>query len=381
MLVFCLLLPVLAFCQSGIITGKVVQADTKAPIKASVFLANSSFGTSTTDDGTFTLTELKPGQYTLVVNALGYQSHSQTVLLNGKSVNLTIELSRKEIQLKEVSISTLSKADRELYYRQFKDQFIGTDKNAADCKIINPDILNISYHKAKKELDVNTDEFLIVENQALGYRIKFLIEEFKNDGIANTTAYTGQPLFEELPGSASQKKKWLKNRQDAYYGSPMHFYRSLYKDSLAANGFEIYRLTRELNPKPDPPKLSPGRYTILNEIDLRPRYINQSLDKKQWQPSDIFKRSNVPGIFAITFPNLLYVVYNKKKAEFSFKDVYHPAEIGNYPVTIISVSNNPPYALFDTNGNIVGDENPLYEGDWAISRLSQMLPVDYEPGK
>jgi len=377
-----ILCPVISFAQSGTITGKVVQADTKSPVRASVFLSNSSFGASTADDGTFTLSGLKPGQYTLVVTTLGYQDHTETVLINNTPVKLNIELAHKANLLKEVTVSTVSKADWKKYYELFKQVFIGNDKNAGDCKIINPDIINFSYQKAEKELDASTDDFLIVENKALGYRVKFLIREFKNDGISGITTYSGQPLFEELPGSESQKKKWLNNRDEAYYGSAMHFFRSLYKDSLAAEGFELYHLTRQLNPKTPLAAPAPSQSkVIVNEIDFRPDYINQRLDKKAWLATDVVKPTNQPGIFALAFPDYLYVVYKKKWEESYFKDLYRPADMLNYQTTILSLSNKPQYALFDSNGVIVGEENPLYEGTWSKARLSQLLPVDYTPGK
>jgi hypothetical protein len=379
LLLLSLLCPIIALAQSGTITGKVIEADTKAPVRASVFLASSSFGTTAADNGIFTLSGIKPGQYTLVVNAIGYQDHTQTVMVTSEPVSLTIELAHKTIELKEVTISTLSKADWNSCFAQFKEKFIGTDKNAGDCKIINPDVLNFSYHKAKKELDASTDDFLIVENKALGYRVKFLIQEFKSDGITQTTSYVGQPLFEELTGSESQKKKWRNKRREAYYGSSRHFYRSLLKDSLVADGFEIYPLTRQLIPKPTPAPLKPNQENV-REISAHSIYTDEKLGSK-WKRTDILNTTNQPGIYAITFPNCLYVVYKNKRVDGYPRDVYHPNDMPNYEVTIVSLSNKPPYALFDTNGSLLNDPPPLYEGTWAMSRLSMLLPVDYEPGK
>jgi hypothetical protein len=375
--VLCLLCPIITLAQSGMITGKVVQADTKAPVRASVFLSNSSFGTETAGDGTFTLNSIKPGQYTLIVNALGYQQHTEIVLVSGRLINLNIELAIKTTMLKGVSITALSKADWKLCYGQFKGKFIGTDKNAGDCKIINPDVLNISHHKATQELDVNTDDFLIIENRALGYRLKFLIQDFKSDGITHNTSYAGDALFEDLHGNASQQRRWLKNRNNAYYGSAMHFYRSSYQNDLNAEGFEIYHLTRQPYPKRTSAPLTRGR--LLMEIDRTPDYYKENLDKEQWQAADILKQTRQPGIFAITFPDCLYVIYKKKHAGLYANPVYRPVGMPDYQVTIVSLVNDPPYALFDANGVILSNDTPLYEGAWSASRLSDLLPVNYIP--
>jgi len=79
-----------------------------------------------------------------------------------------------------------------------------------------------------------------------------LLKSFKSDRINDTISYQGQQVFEELPGTAAQKKKWAINRDLAYYGSAMHFLRSLYTDKLKEEGFEAYRFTRMQNPAARP---------------------------------------------------------------------------------------------------------------------------------
>jgi hypothetical protein len=71
-------------------------------------------------------------------------------------------------------------------------------------------------------------------------------------------------------------------------------------------------------------------------------------------------------------------MYTKKLEKESFKDVFVPLDMPNYESSIITLFNNPPYALFDMNGVIIG-ESPLYEGTWSKARLSALLPVDYTP--
>ena len=139
----------------------------------------------------------------------------------------------------------------------------------------------INYHKATQELDVNTDDFLIIENRALGYRLKFLIQDFKSSDITHNTSYAGDALFGDLPATASQKRRWLKNRDDAYYGSAMHFYRSLYQNNLNAQGFEIHHLTRQLYPKTTP-ALRFQRGQLIRETRIAPEYSSQTLDKEQF---------------------------------------------------------------------------------------------------
>lgn len=48
----------------------------------------------------------------------------------------------------------------------------------------------------------------------------------------------------------------------------------------------------------------------------------------------------------------------------------------NNATTIISFDE--PYAFFDNNGIVANPHSVIYEGDWGISRVAEMLPVDYE---
>lgn len=385
------LLPVIAIAQNGTISGRVIGKDTKSPVaRASVFLSNSSFGTTTSNDGTFTLSGLKPGQYSLVVTTVGYQDFVKTVLVADAPIRLDIELEQKTIELREVTISTTSKADWKRNYEQFRKEFIGTDANAKNCDVVNPKILNFHYYKTQQRLEAYADEFLVVENRGLGYRVKFLLRDFKSDKISGIISYEGQRLFQDLPGSASQKKKWRINRDLAYYGSAMHFYRALYTDKLKEEGFEIRKLTRILNPdRPQEVEIqrkialysSLGRRDSVNHwIDLAnlSKYAREHVSGVPWFSFEVLRTTEQPGIYAITFPDYLYVMYTRKREETVFKDVYRPLDMPNYETSIVTLTNNERYALFDKNGIVVGN-SPLYEGTWSKARLSELLPVDYTP--
>lgn len=395
----CLLCPMVTLAQYGSITGKVIGKNSKSPIaRASVFLNNSSFGTISKDNGTFALNNLRPGQYTLVITAIGYEDYTKTLLVGSETINVDAELSTKSIELKEVTISTSTKADWRRNFEQFKTEFIGSDRNAKDCEIINPDVLNFTYRKSKQILEAYADDFLIVENRALGYRVKFLVKDFKSDRISGIISYSGQRLFEELPAKESQKKKWRVKRDEAYYGSAMHFYRSLYKNRLDEEGFEAYKLRRFLNPQRAPDdviqkKLERFRSAyntrapsniILDSLNYwtgminMSRYYEQSVSAVKYFSNELLRTTDRSGIYAIEFPEYLYVIYTKKREETYFRDVYRPLTMPNYETTVLSFLNQTRYALFDMNGIIVAD-SPLYEGTWSKSRLSTLLPVDYIP--
>lgn len=379
--------PFVSHAQTGVINGMVTDSGTNKPIpRASVFLSNSSVGTATGDDGKFTLSGIRYGQYTLVVSILGYKDFEKTVLVGKNPINVDVKLAPKPIALREVVIS--SPADWKRNFEAFKKDFIGTDENAKYCQIMNPQVLNLTYNSTKKILHADADQFLIVENKALGYRIKFLLNDFTADNINGIVSFNGDRLFEDLPGSNSQKRKWHEKREDVYYGSSMNFFRALYQDKLDTSGFIVYRLKRYPNPERPKEEVIQRELTInkmrenrdsmiywLN-LEAMPKWNPQHLEKPPLKQFEIFSHTDKPGVFMLHFTDYLYVVYTKKRDPVTYKDVYVPLDMPNYEISVISLIDGFP--IFDMNGIIIGN-SPLFEGTWSKSRLSDMLPVDYIP--
>jgi len=387
LILVCLFFPFIALAQNGVISGFVTSADSKKPLaRASVFLSNSAVGTATGDDGKYMLSGIRPGQYTLVVSILGYEEYSKAVLVGREPIKLDIELAQKPLMLREVVIS--SSADWKKNYEAFKKDFIGTDDNAKYCEVKNPHILNITYNPTKQILHADADQFLVIENKALGYRVKFLVNDFNVDKIANIVSREGQQVFEELPGSEAQKKRWHQKREEAYHGSAMHFYRSLYTDKLKEEGFEIYRLKRYLNPLRPTDEVIRHKFQVFKDRGMRDsaiyyinlekmsKYYNESLMKPSLFTFEVLNRDERLGLYDLHFLDYLYVVYTRKTDDIYNKDLYRPIDMPNYAVSVIT--SNAPYIVFDMNGIVVANP-PLYEGAWARDRLSDMLPVDYVP--
>jgi hypothetical protein len=321
-----------------------------------------------------------------VVSILGYENFSQSVLVGDKPQQLVIEMMPKPIQMKEVVVTTNANWKRN--YALFAKNFIGTSANAKQCKVINPHAVSLIYHKKTETLEASTDEFLVVENKALGYRVRFLVNQFTSSTLTNEIRYHGQVLFEELKGSKSQHKKWEEKRHDAYFGSTMQFYRALIHQDLENQGFVIRRFVRTPNPKRLPEQFlrqklnqfrgSTNRDSInyWNQQAREPRYL-ENLFKEPLKVEDVVRRTDQPGLFALTFPDCLYVVYTKKHDETITSDIYRPLDMENYSVSIITLLAK--YSLFDLNGVSVSTGSTIYEGDWANSRLAELLPVDYTP--
>jgi len=388
-----LLLPFAVLAQGGEISGVVTNADSKKPIGgASVFLSNSQAGTATSESGKYTLSGLRPGQYTLVISSLGFEDFKKTVVVENALIKLDVELTPKPLMLREVVIS--SAADWRKNYEMFRKEFVGRDENSKLCEVTNPHILNLTYNQTKQMLHAEADEFLVVDNHALGYRVKFLVRDFNIDNINRIVSSAGDRVFEELPGTPAQKKKWHDAREAVYYGSSMHFFRSVIAESTAKEGFKVYNLKRD----PYPGRLSESaimmgynigrqaqnRDSVKKYYDMEnlPKWTNQKLtpDYDSMMPTmneqEYASRASNNGLFALHITDYMYIVYTKKTEETDFKDIYRPLKMPNYQVSVLTPENGDP--IFDMNGIIVGN-GPLTEGTWSKSRLSDELPVDYVP--
>lgn len=343
LLLFLLFMPLVVAAQYHI-TGKVVDIITKKPIaNANVFLSNASAGTKTNVDGTFSLNNVRGGQYEMVVSIIGYAIYKQTVMVN-KDISLPdIQLSEQAIQLQEVKITGIDKhwAD---HYATFKREFLGTTDNAEECDILNPHIL--SFARDSGVFTAQANGMLIIENKALGYQIKYLLSSFSDDPRTGIIYFEGEAFFEDLKGKKRQVSKWNKNRLLTYLGSDMHFLRSVISNQVKEEGFLVQRLIRTPNP---------AYHGGLNN-----KYI-QTLVTTPLSTSEYAVSTDQKGEYALDFKDGLAVSYQ------------------NNPLSGSIINIKAPYAYFDNNGIILNPQNILLEGNWGQSRIAELLPVDYEP--
>lgn len=376
------------------ISGKVIDKDSQKPLaSASVFLGNATKGTISQQDGSFRISNIKPGQYDVVVSIIGYQTFAYSLMIDRDRNELVLELVRKPQTLKAVVV--LPDHVRQRYMDLFKRQFIGRSPNALSCKLLNPEIVDFHYDAAKDILTATADEFLIVENKALGYRIKFLLTQFVYNNTKAWSSYVyyeGQALFEELPGSNSKKNKWKKNRQTAYTGSSMHFFRAARSKKIKEEGFIMHTVVRKENTERPPEELIqsklnrfrvPGTANIINKDSLEywskkaqlPK-VTQVLYTDTLKEENLIKRTDQPGIYALGYENFLYVVYAKKKSEYH-SAYYKPNDKNALPYTIMSLQDD--YAFFDNNGIVTNPQSLIYEGYWGnYGAVADMLPADFE---
>lgn len=107
---FLFALPTLIFAQKtdkGAVRGNVYDAETTQPLSfATVQLQGAALGATTDVNGFFTLSNVPPGSYQLLVTYVGYDSSSTSVVVKaGEILYQTINLSESGSQIGEVVIS------------------------------------------------------------------------------------------------------------------------------------------------------------------------------------------------------------------------------------------------------------------------------------
>lgn len=241
LLLLCCIISFAGYAQQ-VVKGVVLDAEKNIPIpKASVFLNNTSVGTTANDEGKFELF-IPAGKYELIVSSVGYITGNKTISGGEKGDLLTIKLQPKAPELEAVVIEPYLKNGWETWGRFFLDNFIGTTAQAADCRILNQDVIRFRHNKKEGKLTAHAAEALVIENKALGYRIRYNLETFLYDFNTRYVLYTGYPFFTKMEDREKKQKNWARKRQEMYYGSMMHFMRSVYRNTIVPEGFEVRRL-------------------------------------------------------------------------------------------------------------------------------------------
>lgn len=221
--------------------GKVIASDTRNPvISANVFLSNTSIGTISDQSGTFIITRFPPGRFELVVSCIGFETYTIPVQSHQLPVDLEIILKPKVTELEEVIVEPYEKDGWEKWGNVFIEHFLGTSRFAEDIRLLNSEVLKFRFSKKRNVLKVFSDERILIENKGLGYLLKYDLTRFEFDFTNRLFFYQGFPFFEEMKTDRQgMQKRWSENRKEAYFGSLMHFMRSLYRNILIEQGFEV----------------------------------------------------------------------------------------------------------------------------------------------
>lgn len=337
-----------------VLKGVVYNIESKAPIElANVYISNSTKGTITDNKGQFNLAGIPLGRSELIVSCIGFET--QTIYINHNTIDLEVMLKPKYEDLQTVVVAPYEKDGWKKWGSLFLEHFIGTTQFSNNCKLLNKEAIKFHYSKKRNLLSVRADERLIIENKALGYILKYDLVKFEVDFDNQTFLIQGHPWFEEMQtDKKSEQNKWVRNRDEAYYGSMLQFMRSLYFDKLERDHFEIRRIV--------------------------PLSLDHNILVQKLVPRDslIFKVDSVSVGFQ--FNNYLQVTYTLKELPSAYpKNNYtRIGYIHNPQISQLTLNNN--LVKIYANGAYYDGTNLISSGYWGWSeKMANLLPRDYEP--
>ncbi len=112
LLVLFLFLTGMSFSQTGTIKGFVYLKESGEPVLfTTVFLKGTNFGQSTDVNGYFSISQIPPGEYTIMVTGIGYDTLQESVIVKaGDMISKKLYLVQSNIKLKEVEVSAVQAA-------------------------------------------------------------------------------------------------------------------------------------------------------------------------------------------------------------------------------------------------------------------------------
>jgi hypothetical protein len=346
----------MSMAQTGSVSGRVLDSQTLEPLPfANVFINNTTIGAGTDAKGEFVFKDVPVGSSEIVYSFVGYQTYQSRInVIEGEELKLIIKLISQEQQLADVEVKSSRDKEWERQEKKFEKIFFGSTELAKECKITNPYVIDFPKDVngkfiAKASAPIN------IQNMALGYYVTFYLKDFWSDGVHYSII--GNTKFEEIPPSNEVlTARWIKNRREAYLGSSRHLFYSLLEGRSVEEGFRFYT---------DRGNSTTARLSSFNED------LEKSTSVVTYKLDGIISQGNLPYEKRIMIKNRVEVHYLNKPGE---SDVYK--DIG-HAVSWLEAKNG--FASVNNEGNILNSKELIVSGDMGSARVSNLLPLNYQP--
>ncbi|RMH50857.1 MAG: carboxypeptidase-like regulatory domain-containing protein [Bacteroidetes bacterium] len=336
------------------LSGVVLDAETGRPLDgAHVFIAASMTGTAAGPDGRFRLERVPAGTHRLIATRLGYTPATQTVRIHEAAPPpLTLHLTPTVLPVDEVTVTARRDRRWEKRLERFTRLFLGESDFARQCRILNPEVLAFE-GKWWGRFAARAHAPLLIENRALGYRIRYHLRDFELRG--STLRYDGEPFFEELePTDAAERARWEAHRRQAFEGSFRHFLLSLLAGTSREEGFLLSML-----PSGDAYGSNTRRYPVTPAQLLRPG------------PSPTEQQLRFSG-----FVEIVYLHERENEAFQRWQGRPHATPRRNQ-TSFIRLTDGP--TLIDHTGEVIDPYGVTTYGYFAFERVAELLPREYRP--
>ncbi len=359
---FCFLTaPVLATpTTSYTLTGTVLDSESgDILVGAHVFVLESTVGTITDEAGNFTLSGLTAGELKIGVSMVGFSPYTFAVNpANTAQQVFKINLTPQVYELEQVVVTGKRNRRWRKQLKQFTHHVIGDTDNAKQTKIVNPEVLH--FVQRKGILIAEAKQPLIIENNALGYRIHYTLVHC---AIQNKRPqYKGIARFEEMePKNEKEAKHWIKNRDRAYKGSFKHLLRTMASvtnmDEFKKEGFHVAQ---------------------VNEF---PETI-QSYDRSIWKNRDpihaLVRKKETQNENLLHIKNYLLITYSGELESNRYVR-NHMMHLREPDVQRSSIELRADTTVFHDLGYLYDAYSVVLHGYMGWERMAEMLPLDYAP--
>lgn len=363
---FALLTPLLLLATAvqaqtvATLTGTVIDDAGQPVASANVFLAGTQRGTATDAQGRYRLTNVPLGAHRLVASSIGYTTGAEDLVLRraGEEKRVDFRLKRSEVALGEVTVESERDEKWQQRYERFRRRFLGESVNAAQTEIVNPFVLD--FRERMGTLEATASEPLVIENRALGYRVRYDLTDF--EARSDYNFFHGEPLFEELqPADAAEAARWQANRRKAYLGSPRHLLRALVAGNVDEQGFSLFLL--------------PSSNPMGGAFGQRGRQTRFPA-----KPGEILKAARQEGEHVLQFPGILQVIYRgePEDAEYLTREWAREQRSANEVQTSeIRFPVGQSSAQLDRFGAELDPRSITVSGYMAFERFAEELPIEY----
>jgi len=365
---------------STTITGTVIDAASGKPLEsATVFLSGTTFGAITRTDGSFTLNFTPSGSSQFVIAHLGYQTYTKNVSEIPLDQPLKVELQIRSLQLSTVSVIGYD-SNRKKNMAEFIFGFFGDSECGKKCTILNPNVIHLERRFipgkiGQDELIAYADSNLIIENKSLGYTIRYTLESFNQTKYS--TIFKGYPLFMDNLSKIKNKERIQENRERAYQGSQMHFFRSLFNKTLQQDGFQIFKIEKQKHIN-----LLGNSYGLMADTVFVPE-PSQHMVQTEIQLNLYNNLYLMEKTAALDFKSPFEIRYTLNGEDRAYRNnsIYHIGMKRNLgqQTTIVTILENP--LVFYPNGSLKNAGNIVTIGYWSFKRVGEIMPWDYQPPK
>jgi hypothetical protein len=391
----------LCFAQITI-RGNVKDEITGKPIEnVSIYFNNTQIGTKTNEEGNFMI-YAAVSYKELVLSAVGYEK----IVMNGPTANAIFKftLKPKTNLLKEVFIGN------KLSWNKWGDLFfkllMGDDLHAYyNSKILNPEVIILHYDKNESTLTATSTEPIIIDHLRLGYKIKLDLEELKYNFLNERLSNISTAYFEENLNKKSNLQSVQLSTNYSYYGSQLHFYRSLVNHTLNDEGYKIYKYSSIKNAekkrvedcinklkleklKEHKIKLRFDLEELINNRDTlqyyrsiinKPSVISEKLE--EINEKSILHFNEQEKLFQLVLKDTVLIKYTSYREKYLIhtSGIYTPEQYTAPFVleSFISLINDEPF--FINNNGQTFSNNLLVTGKMAYTRLAKTLPANFNP--